>query len=340
MFKYVTGNLLESSAECLVNTVNCEGYMGKGIAYQFKLAFPENNEDYIKACKSKALRIGKVHHCYENGKIVVNFPTKDKWRAKSKIEYIEDGLCDLEKLIIKLGIKSIAIPPLGSGNGGLVWSDVKPIIEAKLFNISDKVEVIIYEPSKSYSAHPTVEPRISVSGLVLMQIKFNLNKFDKLRLQKTAYLTNIFANEEYFKFKRHKFGPYDNSIEIISKNINEYQKYHNTNSTEEAYRIAYNKLISNNTINKLEALLPYILKASNYVNAIDNNNELECLSTILFLLQEAQDLNEEQIICEFKNWSEDKAAKFSEQSIVNGIIRLNETGLIQKSIMGYRITDF
>ncbi len=340
MFKYVTGNLLESDADCLVNTVNCEGYMGKGIAYQFKLAFPQNNEDYIKACKNRALRIGKVHYYFENGKIIINFPTKDKWRAKSKIEYIEDGLYDLCRLIPSLSIKSIAIPPLGSGNGGLIWNQVKPIIETKLYDISNQIDVIIYEPSKNYVTRPTIEPPISVSALVLMQIKFNLKKFDKLRLQKTAYLTNIFANQEYFKFKRHKFGPYDNAIEIISKNIKEYQTFHNASSTEEAYGIAYNRLVSNNTINKLETLSPYIVRATTYVNSIENNSELECLSTILFLLQESRDLNQEQIISKFKDWSEDKATRFSEKDIGSGIAKLSETGLIQKTIMGYRISDF
>ena len=99
MFFYTTGDLLQSDAEALVNTVNCEGYMGKGIAYQFKLKFPNNNKDYIKACKSGVLRPGKLHFYREAGKIIINFPTKDKWREKSQIKYIEDGLDSLILLI-------------------------------------------------------------------------------------------------------------------------------------------------------------------------------------------------------------------------------------------------
>ena len=136
MFFCVTGDLLQSSAEALVNTVNCEGYMGKGIAYQFKLKFPQNNIDYIKACKKGTLKPGQLHYYCENGKIIINFPTKDKWRNKSKIKYIEDGLDALILLIENLNIKSIAIPPLGSGNGGLIWLDVKRIISEKLEGIS------------------------------------------------------------------------------------------------------------------------------------------------------------------------------------------------------------
>ncbi|WP_199798965.1 macro domain-containing protein [Clostridium tetani] len=87
---------------------------------KFKLQYPENNIDYVKACKSGSLTIGKLHYFKERGKIIINFPTKNKWRAKSKIEYVEKGLDGLIKLIYLLNIKSIAIPPLGSGNGGLI----------------------------------------------------------------------------------------------------------------------------------------------------------------------------------------------------------------------------
>lgn len=102
MLFYTTGDLLQSNADALVNTVNCEGYMGKGIAYQFKLRFPENNVDYIKACKNGQLKPGKLHYFRECGKIIINFPTKNKWREKSKIEYIETGLDNLSLSIADL----------------------------------------------------------------------------------------------------------------------------------------------------------------------------------------------------------------------------------------------
>lgn len=143
MLFYTTGDLLQSNAEALVNTVNCEGYMGKGIAYQFKLQFPDNNVDYVKACKNGQLKPGKLHYFRERGKIIINFPTKNKWREKSKIEYIETGLDELLVLISNLNIKSIAIPPLGSGNGGLIWTNVKEVIIDKLQAISEDVDIYI-----------------------------------------------------------------------------------------------------------------------------------------------------------------------------------------------------
>lgn len=334
---YTTGDLLKSDAEALVNTVNCEGYMGKGIAYQFKLQYPENNLDYVKACKKGELKVGKLHYFQERNKLIINFPTKDRWRAKSRIEYIEKGLNELVKLIEFTGIKSIAIPPLGSGNGGLIWSEVKVLIENKLTVLNDNIAVYIYEPSRNYVAQPTLEPKLSLSALVLMEIKKNLSKFDTLRLQKTAFFMDIFSNEKYFNFKKHKYGPYDNSIAIVSKSIKEYQKYHNVKSTEEAYNILYNKIVSESIEAKLKQLIPHIVKASNYVNSIKTNHELECLSTIVFLVNENKMLSESEILKQFKQWSEDKSKRFSEKEIFNGIDTLYQSNILEKTLVGYSI---
>ncbi|MGG7056731.1 type II toxin-antitoxin system antitoxin DNA ADP-ribosyl glycohydrolase DarG [Clostridium tertium] len=338
MIVYTTGDLLKSNAQALVNTVNCEGYMGKGIAYQFKLEYPENNESYIKACKTGALRVGKLHYYTEKGKIVINFPTKDKWRAKSKIEYIELGLDELILLINRLNIKTIAIPPLGSGNGGLIWSEVKQLIEKKLSVISNKVEIIIYEPSQNYISLPVEEPKLSTSGLILMDIKGKLKKFDTLRLQKTAYFINIFSGQNYFKFGKHKYGPYDNAIAIISKNIKEYQKYHNVKNTEEAYSILYKKIVSEKVENKLKDLKPFIKKSTEFVNSISSNHELECLATVTYLIEEKNGLSEYEIISEFKGWSEDKANRYPEIEVIEAINKLYELGIIEKTLTGYTIS--
>lgn len=335
MIIYTTGDLLKSSAEALVNTVNCEGYMGKGIAYQFKLQYPENNKDYVSACKKGMLKVGKLHYFYEKGKIIINFPTKNKWREKSNIQYIKDGLDELVLLINKLKITSIAIPPLGSGNGGLIWSEVKLIIEEKLSSLNNNIQILIYEPSRSYVSQPMAEPKLSMSALILMEIKKRLEKFDTLRLQKTAFFLNIFSNQNYFNFKKHKFGPYDNSISIISRNIREFKKYHNVNDIDEAYRILYNKLVSSNIESKLAQLLPSIEKATNYVNSITTNHELECLATILFIINESNMISEEEIVTQYKNWSEDKANRYSNDEIYYGIKKLYNSDIIDKNIMGY-----
>lgn len=339
MIIYTTGDLLKSSANVLVNTVNCEGYMGKGIAYQFKLQYPDNNKDYIKACRSGKLTVGKLHYFNERGKLIINFPTKDKWRNNSQMKYIEDGLDELIKLINVMDIKSIAIPPLGSGNGGLIWAQVKDLIEKKLSILPEDVKVYIYEPSKNYISKPTSEPKLSVSALILMQIKSKLNKFDTLRLQKTAYFLNIFSNQDYFRFKKYKYGPYDNSITIISRNIREFQNYHNVKNTEEAYEILYNKIISDRVEKKLTQLNPFIDKATKFVNYIETNHELECLATIAFLINEKKVLDEDEILTEFQKWSVYKANRFTEKDITQGINKLCNLNIINKTLTGYSISN-
>lgn len=338
MIIYTTGNLLESSAEALVNTVNCEGYMGKGIAYQFKLQYPENNKDYIKACKNKTLTIGEIHFYREKEKIIINFPTKDKWREKSKMEYIDKGLDRLIQLIEDQKIQSIAIPPLGSGNGGLIWAEVKKLIENKLANLPSNIQVYIYEPSQNYKAKPIEEPKLSMSALILLDIKEGLNKFDKLRLQKTAYFINIFSKYQYFKFKPHQYGPYDHSIEVISKKIKEFEAYHEIYEVKEVYKLVYQKIISEKIETQLNMLKPFIQQAIDYVNSIETNHELEAIATITFLIEQHKTLSQEEIVSYFKEWSEDKANRFSTEDILNGISKLENNHIIRKVAENYSLS--
>jgi O-acetyl-ADP-ribose deacetylase (regulator of RNase III) len=150
MIEIAKGNLLEARVEALVNTVNTVGVMGKGIALQFKHAFPEMFRDYKKACKAGEVQLRKMH-VYDLGNVkegprwIVNFPTKGDWREQSRLTDIETGLEDLVTTILRLRIRSIAIPPLGCGNGGLKWADVRPRIEAAFTNLSD-VNLLLFEP--------------------------------------------------------------------------------------------------------------------------------------------------------------------------------------------------
>lgn len=339
MIYYMEGDLLKSQAEALVNTVNCEGYMGKGIAYQFKLQFPENNIAYVKACSANLLAPGKMFSFKEKGKIIINFPTKNKWREKSKIEYILNGLDDMISTIQEEDIHSIAIPPLGCGNGGLNWSEVKEIIEGKLKNISNEVEIYVYEPSANYKKAVCEEPNLSASALVLIDIKLNLHKFNKTRLQKTAYFVNLFSQKHYFNFEANKFGPYDHAIEVISRKIKEFQIYYGTSNTMQARTILYNRIVSESVNNVLESLSPYVKKACDFVNSISTDHELECLATICFIVERANIISEPEIVNQFKQWSEDKANRFKEQEILEGIWKLNDSQILSKTLVGYIIND-
>ena len=335
MFYYTVGDLLQSDAKALVNTVNCEGYMGKGIAYQFKKQYPENNADYIRACRDGSLRIGKLHVYNEKCRIIINFPTKDKWREKSKLEFIEVGLNELKSLIISANIVSIAIPPLGSGNGGLIWSDVKCIIEDKLSDIADNADIIIYEPSVSYSSQAIAEPELTVSALILMEMKDRLKKFSKLRLQKTAYFTDVYSRKKYFRFRKYAYGPYDNSIDKISRGIREFKSFHNIETVNEVKELLISRIISRSVVSTSSEMMIPIEKACEFVNTVDSDHELECLSTICFLIEEFGCVSDESIIHGFETWSEDKANRFNENEIRAGIERLCSAGIIDRSLLGY-----
>jgi O-acetyl-ADP-ribose deacetylase (regulator of RNase III) len=150
MIEIAQGILLEALVEALVNTVNTKGIMGKGIALQFKQAFPEMFRDYENACKAGGVRLGKMHvfdlgGLTGNPRWIINFPTKGHWRERSRLTDIEAGLEDLVTTILRLGIRSIALPPLGCGNGGLNWAEVRPRIEGAFANLPD-VNVLLFEP--------------------------------------------------------------------------------------------------------------------------------------------------------------------------------------------------
>ena len=156
MVKLVTGNLFEAKVEALVNPVNTVGVMGKGLALAFKKAFPANTKAYEAACRRRELAIGKVL-VFEIGeaalpRYILNFPSKAHWRDPSKLEYIEAGMKDLVRVLAQREIRSVAIPALGAGLGGLDWKVVRPIVMAPLARLPN-VEALVFEPTPPPPTH-------------------------------------------------------------------------------------------------------------------------------------------------------------------------------------------
>jgi O-acetyl-ADP-ribose deacetylase (regulator of RNase III) len=149
MIEFRQDSIFTADAEALVNTVNCVGVMGRGIALQFRKAFPENFAAYKAACDRGEVRPGKlfIHSLGQltNPRYIINFPTKGHWRGNSRIEYIDSGLKEMVEAVRQLDVHSIAIPPLGCGLGGLAWADVRPRIEQALQGLPD-IHVLVYEP--------------------------------------------------------------------------------------------------------------------------------------------------------------------------------------------------
>jgi len=224
MLTFTEGNLLKADTEALVNTVNTVGVMGKGIALMFKEAFPENFRAYSAACKKHEVKVGQIFATERQDlvggpKWIINFPTKQHWRNPSKIEWIKEGLQDLVRFIREHKIKSIALPPLGSGNGGLDWKDVRPFVQAALENLQD-VEVVVYEPTARYQnvAKPSgVEKLTSARALVAELVRrYSILGFEctLLEIQKLVYLLQRRiigsgqASPLKLEFQADKFGPF------------------------------------------------------------------------------------------------------------------------------------
>lgn len=169
MIELTQGDILSADTEALVNTVNCVGVMGRGIALQFKKVFPENFKEYKSICDRKELKPGIlfIHHLNSlyNPRFVINFPTKRHWRGKSRMEDIESGLQTLVETVRQKNIRSIAIPPLGCGLGGLRWTDVRLKIESAFQDLSD-VRVLLYEPKGAPPAERMART-VKVPGLTI-----------------------------------------------------------------------------------------------------------------------------------------------------------------------------
>jgi len=218
------GDLLQQTdVDAIVNTVNCVGVMGKGIALQFKNKWPENFARYHAACKAGEVRPGRMMvfdaGAYAQPHFIINFPTKDHWRGGSKLSFIQDGLKDLVAKVQALGIRSIAVPPLGCGNGGLDWLDVKPLIEAAFAALPD-VEVRLFEPGEAPSAKTmvvrTARPRMTVGRAAILKaidtyrdLNYGLTRIE---VQKLGYFLQAAGQDLGLRFEKHLYGPYSEQL--------------------------------------------------------------------------------------------------------------------------------
>ena len=233
VIKYTQGNIFESNCQALINTVNCEGKMGKGLAYQFKKKFPEMEQDYVKVCEHGELYPGKLHIYQENKILIINFPTKNKWREKSKIEYIINGLKNLKEEIVKRDIRSVAIPPLGAGNGGLNWNEVKSEINRELLDM-ENVVFEVYEPSTNINKKGK-EPKVNFDVLLLAYICKNLKKVSPSNLKSMVKLLSIFSRGNM------KIADLKNS----TKTMKSFKEFYSLKNYSEIYKLVNSKLISN-----------------------------------------------------------------------------------------------
>lgn len=234
MITFTQGNLLEARAEALVNTVNTVGVMGKGIALMFKERFDENFRRYAAACKAKEVQTGKMFvtevHELDGPRWIVNFPTKQHWRAPSRMEWIVEGLQDLRRFLIEQKVKSIAIPPLGAGNGGLEWAEVREQIERTLGDLD--IDILVFEPTKQYQnvakragVEKLTPARALIAELVrrywVLGMECSLLEIQKLAwfLERAIERYNPGDNPLKLEFAPNKYGPYANRLDHLLNNL-------------------------------------------------------------------------------------------------------------------------
>lgn len=227
-----SGNLLGAEVDALVNTVNTVGVMGKGIALQFKRAYPDNYKHYERACKAGQVQIGKMFVVPTNSMskpfYIINFPTKEHWRSPSNLADIESGLDDLVTVLRKFDIQSVAVPPLGCGNGGLEWRDVYPLIIATAERVPD-VDFLVYPPTGSPSAaamsvrskRPTMTKRraailLGFDRYVTLSMSAGHaigGEFSIMEAQKVVYFLQLAGWASAFDFAPSHYGPYAHTVD-------------------------------------------------------------------------------------------------------------------------------
>lgn len=236
MFKALIGDLFASEAQTLVNTVNCVGVMGKGVALEFKKRFPRMVRDYEGRCARGEVKLGEPYlYADESGTHIVNFPTKDHWRSSSRLVDVERGLDHLAAHITEWGITSMALPPLGCGNGGLAWSEVGPLIHGKLSRLP--IEIEVYAPYGTPKSELTADflaapSQLSLTGrgiragkpnpswialievLRELQVQPYANPVGRTIFQKIAYVLTEMGVPTGFEFGKGSYGPFSGDMKL------------------------------------------------------------------------------------------------------------------------------
>jgi O-acetyl-ADP-ribose deacetylase (regulator of RNase III) len=346
------GNLLTADVEALVNTVNTVGVMGKGIALQFKRAYPANFRAYRDACARGDVRLGQVW-AFDSGvlgprRYVLNFPTKGHWRDRSRIEDIVTGLNSLVDVVSAQRIRSIAIPALGCGNGGLAWSVVRPLIEAACERM-DGVRAVVFapegapEPSEMPNATPR-PPLTNSRALLLVAISRYLQRarlqevrdgISELEIQKLAYFLQVLGAPLNLTFVRGNYGPYARAVSHV---LDALEGHHVTGFGDRSAKVtefapinplpdsvrAAGELLDRDPVGsgRLAELL-------SLVDGFETPYSLELLATVHFAsTREPATAEPSELAGRVASWSLRKASMFTDKHVRVAATRLAEQRLL------------
>ena len=350
MIEYKTGDILAEDVEALVNTVNCVGVMGRGVALQFKSAFPENFEAYADACKRDEVQPGRMF-VFETRQLafpsyIINFPTKRHWRGKSRLEDIEAGLEALVREIRDRNIRSIALPPLGSGLGGLKWTEIRPRIEAALREL-DEVEVVVFEPggvpvdgraNRSTAVPKMTAGRAALVGLMHRYVGGLLDPFvTLLEVHKLMYFMQEAGEPLRLKFEKGPYGPYAENLRHVLLAVEGHLVSGYDDGSDEpgkelelvpgAFADAHAFLEGHpDTLSRFD-------RVAELIEGFESSFGLELLATVHWVADEHPSAKEEEIIGYTYAWGPRKR-QFSERQIRLAIQVLRENDLLAGSPLG------
>ena len=351
MLQYKTGDILTEETEALVNTVNCVGAMGRGIALQFKNAFPDNFKAYAEACKRQEVQPGRMF-VFDTGRLtnpryIINFPTKRHWRGKSRMEDIEAGLQALQEVIRERNIRSLAVPPLGAGLGGLDWNEVRLRIEEALGDFDD-VRIVIFQPSgapaaariaKQQSTANMTPGRAVLVGLMERYLNGLLDPFvTLLEVHKLMYFMKISGEPAMQRLQMVKgpYGPYATNLTHVLREIEGYYITGYGDGGDEPYKQL--ELVPGAVADAEQFLEEYpdtrtqFDRVAELVEGFESSFGLELLSTVHWVIARESPENLTDVIAHVHEWHERKKM-FSARQIELAANVLADKGWIERGVL-------
>lgn len=343
MIKIIKKDLFDIETEALVNTVNTVGVMGKGIALQFKEKFPQNYKEYKNAADNGEVKIGKMfvteNNSLLNPRYIINFPTKEHWKGKSKYEFIEKGLIDLKRVIKENKINSLAMPPIGCGLGGLDWTKVEKLIFDYLKDLSE-VDIYLIEPSNvkfSASKHRAKkQPALTRNRLAILSVFKRYTEFgyrlSYLEAQKLVYFLQRFNVKLELKFTENIYGPFcDKLVHVLYDLDGHFIDGIKDKNVRKDDEITIRKHIINQLNETFEQEFPSedkekINQIYSFIDGFEFPLGLELLSTVDFVINDKKiDISNSQLIInEVHNWSDRKKELMKNEYIEIALNRLRE----------------
>jgi O-acetyl-ADP-ribose deacetylase (regulator of RNase III) len=348
MIKLTQGDILKADAEALVNTVNCVGIMGRGIALQFRKAFPDNFKAYESACKAEEVQPGKMflhdlNRIY-NPRFIINFPTKRHWKGKSRIEDIQSGLADLINLVQRYKLNSIAIPPLGCGLGGLDWKEVKPLI-TQSFESLPEVNVLLFEPDGAPEATAMVKerkvPNMTVGRAALLGLmrRYLAAVMDPtitlLEVHKLMYFMQEAGEPLKLNYQKAPYGPYAENLRHVLSLIEGHFINGYGDAEDRPDKPLELKLDASEQaemfLSEHEKTQQRFNHVADLIKGFETSFGMELLSTVHWVATYEEAITVEDAISKTHVWNRRKRM-FEPRHIQLAWERLNETGWLSKQV--------